>query len=407
MEFDVVIIGSDINAYYMARNYHEEYQKKAYLIIKEPMKYTSLSSIVHIENGGNLWDTETFQKKLVEFAKNHPNKKLVLIPSNDFYARLIVENKKILEKYYLFYAIKEDLLNNILIKDKFYTAFKDSGLDFPKTFIYSCSDKKGIKKNNIKDFMFPIIIKPGDGVCYYHHAFEGQAKVYKVENLAEINKIIKAIEQSGYDKNLIIQEFIPGGDDQLFDSIFFCNKKHKAELATFAQIGLQEHTSTGVGNCTVLVNGYNEHGYPQEQIEKMKKFLEDVGYEGCAEFDLKYDCRNQKYKVFEINPRQARSSYYLTAAGYNLVKYMVDDLVYNKKNKFHVIKDKVALTFVPTYVIKKHIHNTDLKKEIFRLKKEKKLVNPLRYSKDNSLKRRLWLFLRNINYIKKYKNSEW
>lgn len=407
MDFEVVIIGSDINAYYMARNCYEEYHKKPYLIIKERMKYTTLSNIVNIEEGGNLWDTKIFNDKLVEFAKKHNDKKLVLIPSNDFYVRLIVENKKLLEKYYTFYSIDEKLLNNILIKDNFYTAFKDSGLEFPKTYIYDCKEKKKLTKKEIKDFMFPIIIKPGDGVCYYNHHFDGQAKVYKVNSLDKINSIIEKINNSGYEKNLIIQEFIPGGDDQLFDSIFFCNKKKKAELATFAQIGLQEHTSTGIGNCTVLVNGYNEHGDPTEQIKKMKSFLEKIGYEGCAEFDLKYDVRDNKYKVFEINPRQARSSYYLTAAGFNILKYMIDDLVYDKKNDFHIITNEVALTFVPMTVIKKNIKNEKLKKEIIKLKKEKKLVNPLKYKQDMTLKRRMWLLLRDINYIKKYDELEW
>ena len=407
MDFEIVIIGSDINAYYMARNCYEAYNKKPYLIIKERMKYTTLSNIVNIEEGGNLWDKNIFTSKLIEFANKHKNKKLVLIPSNDFYVRLIVENKKKLEKYYTFYAINEDLLNNLLIKDNFYTTFKDSELEFPKTYIYKCQKDTEVIQDNIAEFMFPIIIKPGDGVSYYNHPFEEQAKVYKVNSLEEINSIINKINASGYDKNLIIQEFIPGGDDQLFDSIFFCNKNKKAQLATFAQIGLQEHTSTGIGNCTVLVNGYNEHGVPTEQINKMKNFLEKIRYEGCAEFDLKYDVRDNKYKVFEINPRQARSSYYLTAAGYNLLEYMVDDLIFHEEKEYHVIDEKVALSFVPINVIKKHVKNEKLKQEILNLKKQKKLVNPLKYKKDSSIKRKIWLLLRDFNYTKKYNELDW
>ncbi len=69
-------------------------------------------------------------------------------------------------------------------------------------------------------------------------------------------------------------------------------------MLLFAQIGLQEHTPTGIGNCTVLVNGYSEYGYPEELIYKLKDFLESIGYQGFAEFDLKYDIRDKKYKVF-------------------------------------------------------------------------------------------------------------
>lgn len=407
MDFEVVIIGSDINAYYMARCCHEAYNKKAHLIAKEPMNFTKLSNILTIEYHENLWDKKVFLEAVNNFAKKNKNKKLLLVPSNDFYVRLIVENKKELNDNYVFHAISEKLLNNLLVKDNFYTNFSNSDLDFPKTLIFNCLKKNKILKKDIKDFNFPIIIKPGDGVEYYKNKFQGQSKVYKLNNFKEVDNTIKQIVDSGYKSNLIIQEFIPGGDDQLFDSIFYCDKNHKVKLVSFAQIGLQEHTHTGVGNCTVLVNGYNEHNNAEEQIEKMKKFLEKNKYCGFAEFDLKYDCRDQKYKVFEINPRQARSSYYLCACGFNLIKYLVDDLILDKNLEFKIINKKMVLSFVPMAVINKYVTNQNLKKEIKKLKRKGNFVDPLNYKKDCNLKRKIWLLIRKFNYLKKYKNNKW
>jgi D-aspartate ligase len=407
MDFQVVIVGTDINAYYMARCCHEAYGIKPYIIGKEKMNFTALSDIVNITYVDNLWDKEIFCEALQSFALDHKDEKLLLIGTNDFYIRLMVENQKFLKQYYYFYAIDLKLLDKLLIKSKFYTEFKKSGLDMPKTYIYRCNGKEDINYKNISKFKYPIIIKPSDGVIYYKHKFVGQAKVYRAWNKKELNKIVKEIEESGYDEDLIIQEFIPGDDSRLFDSIFFCGKDKKAKLVTFAQIGLQEHTSTGVGNCTLLVNGYSEFGDYSKQIKKMKKFLESINYEGFAEFDLKYDERDKKYKVFEINPRQARSSYYLTGCGYNLVKYMVDDLINDKPLSYEEIKEKMVLTFVPKTVIKKHVKNIKLKKEILSLMKKGKYVKPLYYKKDMNIKRRVWLFLRNINYIKKYKHNNW
>ena len=407
MNFEVVILGSDINAYYMARCCYEEYKIKPFLIAKEFMNFTGTSKILNICYEPNLWDTDVFAKTLEKFGKKHNSKKLILIPSNDFYVRLIVENKNLLEKYFLFYSIDLNLLNNLLIKDNFYTVFKDSALNMPKTCIYSCNQKKSIPIKQLKEFKYPIILKPGNGVNYYKHHFEGQAKVYKLNNKVELLEIIKKIEKSGYSDNLIIQEFIPGDDTKLFDAIFFCDKNHNVTLSTFAQIGLQEHTKTGIGNCTVLVNGFSEFGNIDEQLGKMKKFLEDIKYEGFAEFDMKYDERDGEYKVLEINPRQARSSYYLTACGHNLVKYIVDDLVYNVKKEYVHIEKKCVLSFVPKVVIKKYINNKVLKKEIFDILKREEIIDPLNCKFDNSLKRKLWLFVRKFNYIRKYKNNNW
>ena len=129
MDFEVIIVGSDINAYYMARNTYEEYHKKAYVIAKTPMNFTAYSSILNIEYQDNLWDKEVFINKLVEVAKRFNNKKLLLIGTNDTYVRLIVENKEILEKYYIFNYPSLDIINNLLIKDNFYSKYSDI-LDF-------------------------------------------------------------------------------------------------------------------------------------------------------------------------------------------------------------------------------------------------------------------------------------
>ena len=233
------------------------------------------------------------------------------------------------------------------------------------------------------------------------------SKVYKIQSLGGLVDTIRQIEESGYEDNLIIQEYIPGGDCTLYDAVFYCGTDKKVKLMTFAQIGLQERTNTGVGNCTVLVNGFDEYGYKEELINSMKAFLEDIGYQGFCEFDLKYDPRDETYKILEINPRQARSSYYLTACGHNLIKYLVDDLIEKNDIPTTLMKNEMVLSFVPKYVIKKYVTSKMLQNKIRELIKAGKFVRPLHYKGDINFKRKIYLFLKDINYIIKYKKHTW
>ena len=406
-DFETLIIGTDINAYYMARCYYEEYKKKAYLIGKVDMAFTSLSDITNVSIEPNLWDSKIFVDTLINHAKKHlkETKKILLVASNDYYVRLITENEKILKKYYVFNYPNYDIVDKFLVKDKFYENFKDYDIDMPKTIVYSFKNRTKLDKL-IKDFKYPLILKAGDGFEYHKHEFNGMKKVYKLYSFEDLENALNSIKESGYNKSVVIQEFIPGGDDKLFDSIFYMSKSSEVILKTFAQIGLQEQTPTAVGNCTVLINGYNEFGKTDEVIKKLEKFLVDVGYRGFAEFDLKYDMRDKKFKVLEINPRQARSSYYLTACGYNLVKYLVDDVIYNKKLKKKFIKDEMLLTFVPKYIIKKYITNEKYKKKALELYKSGKYASPLKCKYDKNFKRKIYLILRDRNYRKKYKNNK-
>ena len=91
-------------------------------------------------------------------------------------------------------------------------------------------------------------------------------------------------------------------------------------------------------------------------METLKAFLEDIGYTGFANFDVKYDSRDGSYRVFEINLRQGRSNYYVTGAGYNLARYVVEDRVLNKDLGPCVMNQKETFWHsVPRAVVYKYV----------------------------------------------------
>ena len=235
--------------------------------------------------------------------------------------------------------------------------------------------------------------------------FAGKKKIYRLNSLEEVMHVCDLFKKGGYTDTLIIQEYIPGDDSYLFDAVVYVDKNHKTKLVSFAQIGLQEHNSRMIGNAAVIINGYSEHPGVKEQIEKITKFMDTIGYQGFAEFDMKYDARSKKYKVMEINARQGWCSYYITPCGYNLIEVLARDLIENKELEYKII-DKVQLeTFVSKSIVKKYITNEKFKKKALSL--WSKRVMPLNYKKDNGLLRKLLLLKIKLNYIRDYKNSKW
>ena len=154
-----------------------------------------------------------------------------------------------------------------------------------------------------------------------------------------------------------------------------------------------------------MINGYNQFGNTEEVLEMVKKFAESIGYTGFAEFDLKYDSRDKKFKVLEINPRQGRSSYYLAPAGCNLIEILARDLIEKEKLKYEYLDKEVMLSFVPKTIIKDYIVNEEYKKKALSLWKTH--VNPIKYSKDSSLKRNYTLLRKDLRYFKDYKQGYW
>lgn len=397
-----IIVGTDMNAYNMAISFHEAYGIKPILIGKEPLSFTEMSTITEtIELNKQLSEPSYFADILIAMAEKYraPGKTLLLVGTNDLYVRLIIENAKVLREHYVFNYPTEALMNQLQMKANFYELCAQHGIDTPTTYFYDCSQDQPFDDS---DMMYPVVIKPSDGIEYSRNKFEGQEKVFKVDSPKELFEVVQKIKASGYRDELIIQDFIPGDDTYMWDSVIYANSQGKTQLVTYAQVVLQEHTVTAIGNYTALITRFDK-----DMMLKLQHFLEAVGYTGFANFDLKYDARDKKFKVFEVNIRQGRSSYYVTALGHNMAEYLVDDLIYQKDKPVTYLNEDFLFTVVPKVVLRNFVDNKAVQKDIKRLIKEKKYGNPLFYKKDTHMKRKLYLFARQVNYYKKYKNNQW
>lgn len=401
MDFEVLILGTDPNAYYMARCCYEAYHKKAYLIGKDRLAFTKFSNILNVRYEDGMWEKEKFLHILNSFAEEHKGKKIVLISTNETYAEFISESKDKLSKQFVYNYPSVDVIKSLTNKETFYKTYQNSCLKFPKTVYFDCT-----KDKKIPSMTYPIVLKPANVVMYNHLKFEGKNKIYKLNDEEELKNVLGLIKSGGYTDKLIIQEFIPGDDSNLFDAVVYVNTKKEVEFISFAQIGLQERTKSMVGNAAVLINGLNTtNGNVEEMAKDIKKFMESIDYQGFAEVDMKYDVRDNTFKVLEINARQGRCSYYVAALGKNLVQVLVDDVLNNVQNEYEFLDKKVLLSFVPKGIVKKYITNKEFKSEA--LKMWKHVIKPMDAKCDKNFKRFLLLRKRWFHYYKEYKNGYW
>ncbi len=405
-DFVPVIVGTDLNAYHMAASFHEAYGVKPHVLGKVQMGFTHYSTIIDsVTLVENLDEAEVFVSALLDYAQTLDagvgeggRTPLVLVGTNDHYVRLIIENAEALGARYLFNYPNEELLNALQVKEAFYPLAEQHGLSIPETHIHRVGEPVELEISR-----FPAILKPSNGVEYYRNKFEGQEKVYRVNSMEEVREVIATIEASGYRDTLIIQDFIPGDDTYIWDSVLYLNSEGKAEFVNFGQVVLQEHEASAIGNYTAIISRFD-----REVMEQLKSFLEAVGYTGIANFDLKYDSRDGVFKVLEVNVRQGRSSYYATQQGQNLAAHLVEDLVHGRRGGDCTFVEKdVLFTVVPKYILKEYVTEPAVREDVTRFIRERKIGNPLHYRGDRSLLRKAWLAVRAARYRRKYASASW
>ena len=193
---------------------------------------------------------------------------------------------------------------------------------------------------------------------------------------------------------------VKGDDSNMRVLTCYVNQNHDVIFSCLGQPILEEKTPGAIGNYVSIITREMDKGI----LDSAKKFLKEVKYVGFANFDIKYDPEEEKYKFFEINVRLGRSNFYMTASGANYTKYLVDEYIENKKEKKEVIAyNPWVYTIVPNCVIKKYVKDENLVKEYLKLKKEKKYTHPLYYKEDMNIKRWFYIKVAYFNQIRKFK----
>jgi len=390
MPFVPVLLGADINVYSMARAFHEAYGIRTVAFGRYPSGPCHGSSIIDYRISDNNSDPATVLKNVSAVAAEFPDKKVIVLGCGDDYLTAIAANLPLYPENVIAPYVQLSLMERLIHKEHFYGLCDQYGIDHPATFIY----KKGMGHDFTLPFDGPFVVKPAESYTYWDHPFPTQKKAYILQTRAEVDQVLDDIYQSGYADSIIIQDFIPGDDSYMRVVTNYSGADGKVRLMCFGHVLLEEHSRLGIGNHSVIIT---EH--QPELCEKLRTFLEDIRFTGFSNFDVKYDQRDGKFKVFEINCRQGRSNYYVTGSGYNLAKFLVDDVICHRPQELVVTKNRHLWQVVPMKVIQDHVNPAYLP-EVKALRKAGAWVNPLLYRGDKNLMHALRVRYGQVRYIK-------
>ena len=390
MKFIPILLGSDMNVYGMAKAFHEAYGIKSVAYADHLLAPTKFSHIVTVHPKMGFDEDPVFTETLLALAKstyNNPGMHYLLIPCGDGYAELLAKNKEKLAPYYTFIANNYDLFERLVNKVSFYEVCEEYQLPYPATVIIRKESLVAGKFIGELPFEFPIALKPANSVEWLSVDFEGRKKAFILNERAEFDVIIERIYQAGYQSEMIVQDFIPGDDSHMRVLNAYVDERHQVRMMGLGHPLLEDPTPGSVGNYVVILPDENQAVY--QQIET---FLKKIGYVGFANFDMKYDSRDGQYKLFEINLRQGRSSFFLTLNGLNLARFITEDLVFDRPfegtiyGKKGTSQDKLWLG-VPKKIFLTYTQDNSEKARAKQLLESGNWGTTLFYKKDRSLRR--------------------
>lgn len=403
--FTVVLLGSDFNAYGMARSLYEKYRKPVKAYAEQALAPTRFTKIVDLTLIDGFSEDPKWIESMKELKKEYASHEepVILIGCGDGYAELISKHKDELKDVFVCPYVDYDLIKKLNSKENFYKLCEEYDLPYPKTKIISKKDFESDEKIE-QPFGYPVALKPTNSVEWLDVHFEGRKKAFIIESQDEFEDIIEKIYTNGYTSDLILQDFIPGDDSNMRTLNAYVDKNHKVKMMCLGHPLLEDPSPAAIGNYVAILPEYNEKLYSMVQ-----GFLEKINYVGYANFDMKYDTRDNTFKLFEINLRQGRSSFFVSLNGYNLADWVVRDYAFDDLSDKETVyanenKDNRYLWLgVGEQVFKKYAKDNADKEFALQLIKKGQYGTTFWYNRDKSFKRWLLDVWIKHNYAKNFK----
>ncbi|GAY72801.1 D-aspartate ligase [Lentilactobacillus kosonis] len=337
-KFTPVLLGSDFNAYGMARSLYEIYGQPVKAFAQAQLAPTRFTKIVDVELIEGFAEDPVWINEMMKIKERYADHEepVILIGCGDGYAELISKHKAELEDVFVCPYIDYDLIKQLNDKENFYKMCDKYDLPYPKTRIITKSEYESGQQVE-QPFSYPVALKPANSVEWLDIHFEGRKKAFIIKSEGEFYDIVAKIYDNGYTSDLILQDFIPGDDSNMRVLNAYVDKNHQVKFMCLGHPLLEDPAPAAIGNYVAIIPEFN-----QEIYDKVKTFLEEIEFTGYANFDLKFDTRDNSYKLFEINLRTGRSSFFVTLNGYRLADWVVQDYVFDSlKDQKHYLLIKI------------------------------------------------------------------
>ena len=408
-----VIVGGDLFVYSMCRMFFENAGIKPLVLIAEDVKIVTTTRFAKIMYVKGTDDEETLLGALKSISDVISDKAVLhVLGTGDWYARTFSKNADVLRSWgYTNPYCGYDLFDSITQKGIFQNICDELGIEHPATYSMPCDKSVEAVSPSACPFNYPVIAKPSNSAAWHYVEFDGKAKIMTIDAPDELARIYGTLRDSCYDKDLLVQDMIPGFDESLYSITCFA-WDGCVEFSVLGHVLLQDHAPSAICNPVVIVGDTDMPSWKARLLDDAKRFLEHIGYTGFANFDVMHDSRDDTYKFLEVNARLGRNSWYLNLAGIDLPKVIIDHWIAPSTGKGvvetygsedvaqpqHAIRP-FAFKMVPDSVIRRYAADGDDKDYALSNAADESPV----LCKGDSVKHRFWGYVTNMNQIRKFK----
>jgi predicted ATP-grasp superfamily ATP-dependent carboligase len=254
-------------------------------------------------------ESVAFLKQVAQTVGGRP----VLLPTFDTRSLLVADHAEELAEHYLFPRPPAGAARRLYDKREMYRVCQEHDIPTARTrFPTTLSELE----EAMASLQFPMALKGMDGDRLMRRTGQRMAVV---ERSQDLRAAFARFEEPGV-PNLILQEFIPGDDDQVRMMAGYFDVRSQCRFAVTArkirQLPLRGGI-TALGACEPC----------EPVVESTRRIVEAVGYRGILDVDYRYDPRDGLHKLLDVNPRPgAHFRLFADRNGHDVVRALYLDM---------------------------------------------------------------------------------
>lgn len=282
-----VILGGDFSSLGVARNL-SKHNVPVYIVDSELCIARFSRHVKGYFNSPSFDNDEEYIDFLRRLASDFDLQGSVLFASEDEYVRILSRYANLLSPYYRLSVSPWAITEKLYDKRGTYEFAVQKGVPVPITF--NVVDKKEL---DLLELEFPVVLKPA---ITPHLMSVTHKKAYRADNREELVERFEMIASIIGSSEVLIQEFIPGGTENLFS--YFGYFKGGKPVSGFAGRRLRQHPREFGRASTFVVSACIP------ELERMAaQLLSGTDFFGLAEVEFMFDPKHNRYELLEVNPR--------------------------------------------------------------------------------------------------------
>jgi predicted ATP-grasp superfamily ATP-dependent carboligase len=213
----------------------------------------------------------------------------VLIPTDDVSSVAVAERGDELREWFLFPRQPEGLAGTLYSKKELYRLCRRLDVPTPETLFPESREQLEAFARVVR---YPVVLKGIDSWLLQQRT---GVRMAIVESHDELLREYERLDTPG-EPNLMLQEYIPGGPESVWMFNGYFDETSACLFGVTGRKLRQFPAYTGMTSLGVVLRN-------ERVARQTTELMREVGYRGILDIGWRYDARDDRYKLLDVNPR--------------------------------------------------------------------------------------------------------